>query len=99
MLILTPVPLEKLDDLLKGDALLYAQLISILPDLRPAEVISALTERKVGTIPYPRAIERVGIPPRRTGGSFVRALINGTRCARIGAHTNIYFSIVVPGRS
>ena len=28
-------------------------------------------------LPHPRANERVGIPPRRTGGSFVSALING----------------------
>ena len=34
-------------------------------------------------IPYPRANEPVGIPPRRTGGSFVSTLINGRNKFRI----------------
>ena len=34
-------------------------------------------------IPYLRANERVGIPPCRTGGSFVRTLINGRSSFRI----------------
>ena len=34
-------------------------------------------------IPYPRANEPVAIPPRRTGGSFVRALINRRNNFRI----------------
>ena len=31
-------------------------------------------------IPYPRANERVGSPPRRTGDLFVSAPINGRDC-------------------
>ena len=37
----------------------------------------------VRTIPYPRANEPVVIPPRRTGGSFLRTLINGRNNFRI----------------
>ena len=37
-------------------------------------------------IPYPRANEPVAIPPRRMGGSFVGALINGRSSFRIHMH-------------
>ena len=43
----------------------------------PKPVIPAENEEMIPDIPHPRANERVGIPPRRTGGSFVSVLING----------------------